>query len=101
MNKLRSSPFRLLFIAFLFTCFTTHTNAQSSGTPIRVAVLAPLYIDSAFDNTIYKLSNTSIPKYILPGLDFYNGVMMAVDSLKKEGLSLDVWILQLILMMPM
>jgi hypothetical protein len=47
--------------------------------------MAPLYIDSAFDNNVYKLSNTNMPKIILQGLDFYNGVMMAVDSLKKEG----------------
>jgi len=92
MNKLRSLPCRLLFITFLFTCFIPRTNAQATGASIRVAVLAPLYIDSAFDNAAYKLGNTSIPKYILPGLDFYNGVMMAVDSLKKEGISLDVWI---------
>lgn len=92
MNKTVSFAFRMLFIAFIFSFSFSQVSGQSSGTPLRIAVLAPLYIDSAFDNTTYKLGTTSMPKYILSGLDFYNGVMLAVDSLKKEGLELDVWI---------
>jgi len=60
--------------------------------PVRIAVIAPLYLDSAFDNYEYKLGNLNIPKYFLPGLEFYNGVIMALDSLQKEGADLDVWI---------
>ncbi|CAN5514050.1 hypothetical protein BH10BAC2_BH10BAC2_41580 [soil metagenome] len=92
MNKSGSLPFSIIFIVLVFSCFTQPVKAQTANSPIRVAILAPLYIDSAFDNTTYKLGNTNIPKYILPGLDFYNGVMLAIDSLKKEGLELDVWI---------
>lgn len=92
MNKSGSLPFSIIFIVFVYSCFTQPVKAQTANAPTRVAILAPLYIDSAFDNTSYKLGNTSIPKYILPGLDFYNGIMMAVDSLKKEGHELDVWI---------
>jgi len=28
----------------------------------------------------------------LPGLDFYNGVMLAIDSLQKENMPLEVWV---------
>lgn len=92
MNKLVSLTTRLIYIVVFFVSFSKQTNAQITNSPLRIAVLAPIYIDSAFDNTNYKLSNTSIPRYILPGLDFYNGVMMAIDSLKKENSDLDIWI---------
>ena len=92
MNKLRSVPLRLLLIFTIAAVFTQKANAQAADTPVRIAVLAPLYIDSAFDNTTYKLSNTSMPRYILPGLEFYNGVMMAVDSLQKQGQNIDLWV---------
>jgi len=57
-----------------------------------VAVFVPLYLDSAFNGSTYKLGNNNIPKFILPGLEFYNGVMMAIDSLRKENLPLEIHI---------
>lgn len=81
-------------IFLVILCFGIQIKASSQslvGVP-RVAILAPLYIDSAFNNSTYKLGSTSIPRYILPGLDFYNGVMMAIDSIKRTGKSLDVWV---------
>jgi len=59
---------------------------------IKVAVFAPLYIDSAFTNDTYKLGKANLPKYLLPGLDFYNGVMLAIDSLNAEKTALEVQI---------
>ena len=81
-----------LLVTFFFLTILKSQAQTDSTEPVRIAVLAPLYLDSAFDNFNYKLTNTSIPKLFLPGLDFYNGVMMAVDSLKKEGITLDVWV---------
>jgi len=92
MNKSGPSIIRFFLIVLSFTFFTKQVTAQTTISPFRIAVLAPLYIDSAFDNTTYKLGSSNIPKYILPGLEFYNGVMIAIDSLKKEGRELDVWI---------
>ncbi len=90
-HKLKYSIVVSLFY-FLFFSISPKLHAQqdSSGT-LRVAVLAPLYLDSAFENGNYKLGNTNIPKLFMPGLDFYNGAMMAIDSINKEGHSLDVW----------
>lgn len=81
----------VLFLFFLFLAGKIYAQTDSSST-VRIAVVAPLYLDSAFNNYEYKLGNLNIPKYFLPGLEFYNGVMMAVDSLQKEGVDLDVWI---------
>ncbi len=75
-------------IGFLFIIsiwlYNSQIAAQTNFLNKKIAVFAPLYLDSAFDGTSYKLGNTSLPKYILPGLEFYNGVMMAIDSLNAE-----------------
>lgn len=59
-------------------------NAQVA--PIKVAIFSPLYIDSAFNGNTYQLGDANLPKQILPGLEFYNGAMAAIDSLQKQGL---------------
>jgi hypothetical protein len=57
---------------------------------VKVGVFAPIYIDSAFSDNTYKLGN-SISKSNMPGLEFYNGVMMAIDSLNAEGVNAEVF----------
>src|SRR3954447_5798195 len=81
-----------LIFTFIALLFFEKLQAQtdSNSAPPRIAVLVPLYLDSAFNNYDYKLGNLNIPQYFLPGLEFYNGVMMCIDSLKKEGVDLDV-----------
>ena len=83
----------LLFVLFAFTGLNQiHAQATDTSKPLRIAVLAPLYIDSAFNDYTYKLGENSIPQYILSGLDFYNGVMLAIDSLQQEGAHIEVFI---------
>jgi hypothetical protein len=73
---------------FIITSLPTlHLKAQQR---LKVAVFAPIYLDSAFKGDDYKLGNSNLPKNMLPGLDFYNGVMMALDSLQAEGKDLEV-----------
>lgn len=87
---------RILLSAVLFSCTVSSAvyanNSDTTAGQVRIAVIAPLYLDSAFSGTYYRLPKTSIPKFFLPGLEFYNGVMMAIDSLKKEGADMEVWI---------
>ncbi len=83
---------KILATAILFI-FSYHSFGQTADKkPVKVSVLIPLYLDSAFSGNTYKLGNSTIPKYILPGLEFYNGVMLAIDSLQKEGQQLEVTI---------
>ncbi len=72
---------------FVFSLFISHLQAQQ---PLKIAVFAPVYLDSAFDNDEYKLGNKNLPRNILPGLEFYNGVMMAIDSLQAERKEVEV-----------
>ncbi len=66
------------------------SNLLQAQQRLKVAVFAPIYLDSAFNGDDYKLGINNLPKYMLPGQDFYNGVMMAVDSLQAEGKDLEV-----------
>lgn len=73
----------------LVSSLTGSTYAQTAG-PMKIAVFAPVYLDDAFTNGNYSLGNNNIPKNILPGLDFYNGIQLAIDSLQAEGQQLEI-----------
>ncbi len=88
-NKIMMKNIQLFFsIGALF--MTVLGNAQSTIKPLKIAVFAPVYLDSAFDRDNYKLGNNNLPKYILPGLDFYNGMALAIDSLNAENQPLEI-----------
>lgn len=58
---------------------------------IRIALFAPLYLDSAFDkNSEYRYGQKQFPKFIVPGLEFYEGALLALDSLRKEGAAIEL-----------
>ena len=89
-----SLPYTTLFV-LLLSCFA-NTYAQTALTVQErktIAVFIPLEIDAAFNGPDYILGNNNLPKTMLPGLDFYNGVLMAIDSLKKTNTLIDIRII--------
>jgi hypothetical protein len=58
----------------------------------KVAIFVPLYLDSAFDASNNYRYEKNFPKFINPGLEFYEGVQLALDSLQKDSARLDVHI---------
>lgn len=54
-----------------------------------VAVFAPLFLDSVFATSL-EIPGRTMPRYVLPGLEFYEGVQLALDSLKNHGVKLTV-----------
>jgi len=54
----------------------------------KVAVLTPMYLDSVD----LESNLTRIPKFMMPGLDFYKGIQIAADTLKKQGYNLDIYV---------
>ncbi|MDB5250042.1 MAG: hypothetical protein JWQ40_4436 [Segetibacter sp.] len=81
--------FLLLFISVLVVL--QNVGAQYDTTkPVKVAVFIPLYVDDIFDGYNYSLGKSNLPKNILPGLEFYNGVSMAIDSLNMEGAKVEI-----------
>ncbi len=83
----------LLF--FLIASNRSFSQVDSTARRFQVAVFTPLYLDSAFDaNQVYK-HDKYFPKYINPGLEFYEGIQLALDSLQKEKAQLDVYVYDL------
>jgi len=63
---------------------------QPDTSRFRLAIFAPLYLDSAFDAGGNYRYDKGFPKFINPGLEFYEGAQMALDTLSKEHVQLDV-----------
>jgi len=87
MNKNRIVR-SLLLIAYclLPICVLAQTSKH------KIAIFSPLYLDSAFDDLNNYRYEKQFPKFINPGLEFYEGVQLALDSLAKEGTPLEVFI---------
>jgi len=81
-----------LLIPLLFFFSLTNLVAQSTSAKQKIAVFAPLYLDSAFDAYNTYRYDKNFPKFINPGLEFYEGVQFAIDSLTKEKMPLEIFI---------
>jgi hypothetical protein len=86
MKKFFLSAFSFML---LFFCAT----AQESVPKRKIAIFAPLYLDSAFDyDDEYRFAKNVFPKFLNPGLEFYEGVQLALDSLNKEKAPLEIFV---------
>ena len=59
----------------------------------KIAIFTPLYLDSVFNSSGLQLEKNYIPRYVVPGLEYYQGVQYALDSLNKRGAPIEVFIL--------
>lgn len=77
-----------------FFLFSTCVAAAQTPALVRhkIAIFAPIYLDSAFDAATTYRFGTMFPRFSNPGLEFYQGAQMALDSLKKLGAPLDVYV---------
>jgi hypothetical protein len=54
----------------------------------KVAIITPMFLDSVeLEPTL-----TKIPKFMMPGLDFFKGIQIAADTLKQLGFKLDIYV---------
>ncbi|MBL7734834.1 MAG: ABC transporter substrate-binding protein [Chitinophagaceae bacterium] len=97
MKKKRNYLVSLMALA-LSVCSYAQTeplpkaDSTTSEKRIGVALFTPLFLDSAFDGSLQYRYGKSFPRFINPGLEFYEGAQLAIDSLQKEGISLDVYL---------
>lgn len=88
MNKVFAS-----LCVLLITAFAAKAQNNSVIVKHKIAIFAPLYLDSAFDGANeYKYAKNVFPKFINSGLEFYEGVQLALDSLNNEGVPLEVFV---------
>lgn len=73
----------------------TRTETRSFSYPpgqkkekYNIAVLSPMFLDSVD----LEKNLTRIPKFMMPGIDFYQGVRIAADTLKNAGFKLNLFI---------
>lgn len=88
---------KILSALITFLLFSNVVLAKpnlSDTSAVKVAVLLPMHLDSLFKYGQYRYKNT-IPKFALPGLEFYSGVQMAVDALNSEGVNARVEVVDL------
>ena len=70
---------------FFFALFGLALAKGQGKKNIRVGLFTSLYLDSAFDQSgQYKLQN-SFPRMAISGLEFYEGAVMAIDSINHAG----------------
>ncbi|MCB0715232.1 MAG: ABC transporter substrate-binding protein [Chitinophagaceae bacterium] len=85
-----------LFFLLLMTgsaVFAQQTLLQTPLQKHRIAVFAPLFLDSAFNNVNeYRYAKTEFPKFINPGLEFVEGVQLALDTFNIEKAPLEIYI---------
>ena len=82
---------RILFSLLFLVAGTVKSFAQNdTAARYHIAVFLPLYLDSAFDAGGNYRFGQNFPKYFSPGLEFYEGLELAMDSLEKKGTPLDI-----------
>ncbi len=82
---------RFIFCLFFLFAGANRGLAQTAdSSKYHIAVFLPLYLDSAFDASGNYRFDQNFPKYLNPGLEFYEGLELAMDSLLKRGDSLDI-----------
>ena len=86
-KKLRLIP---LFVCALLQFIFSFSQSDTTNKRHHIAIFSPLYLDSAFDAAGNYRFGKNFPRFINPGLEFYAGAQMAIDSLEKEGAPLDV-----------
>ncbi len=59
----------------------------------KIAIFTPLYLDSVVSSSGVQLEKNYIPRFALPGLEYYQGVQYALDSLNRRNAPLEVFIL--------
>jgi hypothetical protein len=80
---------------FLFVTLSLLVQAQSlfaQNGKQKIAVFAPLYLDSAFDATNGYRYDKTFPKFLNPGLEFFEGIQLALDSLEKDNVPLEIFV---------
>lgn len=76
---------RLLLIVIFLSGFL-FSKGQSANKTINIGLFTSLYLDQYFTDSLTLKSPTDFPRLAVPGLEFYEGASLAIDSLNKNGI---------------
>lgn len=83
---------RFFILPLVLSLFLSISGAAQAPVRQKLALFLPLYLDSAFDaGGGYRFDKT-FPKFLNPGLEFYQGAQAALDSLQRAGAPLEVFV---------
>jgi len=87
MNK--KFIFGLVLLAAIFSSVNGHAQNDSVKAPVyKVGIFAPLYLDSVFTKNTFRYRQ-SVPRFIMPAVDFVQGALIALDSLQSGSDHID------------
>lgn len=79
-------------LAVWFSVVFVFAQNENTITRYRIAIFSPLFLDSAFDADNHYRYEKTFPRFLNPGLEFYEGAQLALDSMAKEKLPLEVFV---------
>lgn len=83
--------FFLIVLALVGKCQYLSAQQVDDTKLYRIAVFAPLYLDSVFSKS--KLKNEKLlPKFIMPSVEFVQGAQIALDSFDLKDQHVDAYI---------
>lgn len=91
MKKFAEKLVLFLLLSAGHVSFSQSSFDSSDGKVYRIAVFAPLYLDSIFSGGSINTGST-IPKFIMPGVEFVQGSKIALDTLQLNGKKVEAFI---------
>jgi hypothetical protein len=67
-----------------------YSQQDTMGSRFHIGVFLPLYLDSAYDAAGNFRYSKTLPSFMNAGMESYLGILSAIDTLKKEGLPIDI-----------
>lgn len=91
MTKKIFTSLLFCFILCGFLCPKAKAQSTVYNPPARykVALIAPLYLDSLFSGNTYRYGKR-FPRFAVPGIEFVQGAMVALDSMPNPAQQVDV-----------
>ena len=82
-----------IFVGAIFILAFSFSAIAQTVQRNKIAIFTPLYLDSVFDATgNFRFEKNNFPRYVIPGLEFYQGVQTALDSLQRRGAPLEIFV---------
>ena len=88
---MKKNIWSLAVVLFFLATQSFAQNNTPSTKIYKIAVFAPMYLDSVFTNSELN-TNNSIPKFIMPAIDFIQGAHIALDTLSLNGKHAEAYI---------
>jgi hypothetical protein len=84
------TPIRFLCSLVLLLAIAQSPARTQEQRTYKVGLFVPLYLDSAFDESMNYRYGKSFPRQSIPGLEFYEGAEFAMDSMRLETADVDL-----------